>query len=55
MSEVYVVTDPERGWNCVIGVFKADDVSEEKLKEVFPDYIVHFHVTHKDTYDFEEN
>lgn len=54
MSEVYVVTNPELGWDCVLGVFKADDVSEERLKKVFPGCIIHFHVTHKDTLDFEE-
>ena len=30
-AKVYVVTDPERGWNCVLGVYTA--VSEKELNE----------------------
>lgn len=56
MSEVYVVTNPELGWNCIIGVFKCDDVSKEMLEEVFhkDQYVVHYQQVHKDTYNFEE-
>lgn len=58
MTEVYVVTNPELGWDCVIGVFDANSVSKSKLEEVFPSelaYVVHFHPNvHKDTYNFEE-
>jgi hypothetical protein len=24
MSQVYIVTDPELGWNCVVGVFSSN-------------------------------
>lgn len=55
MSEVYVVTNPEIGWNCVVGVFNADDVPRKHLEELFPDYIVHRSLdVHKDTYNFLE-
>lgn len=57
MSEVYVVTCPENGWDCIVGVFKCDDVSKEHLEKVFPnsEYVVHLpQEVHKDTYDFEE-
>lgn len=56
MSEVYVVTCPEQGWDCVIGVFKCDDVSKESLKEVFPEgeYVIHYpREVHKDTGEFQ--
>lgn len=55
MSEVYVVTMPELGWDCVIGVFNADSVSREKLEEVFPEgiYVVHDTIVKKDTFDYE--
>lgn len=57
MSEVYVVTCPEQGWDCVIGVFKCDDVSQESLEKVFPqtEYVIHYpRMVHKDTYNFEQ-
>lgn len=56
MSEVYVVTCPEQGWDCVIGVFKCDDVSKEQLQEVFPkhEYVIHYQQqVHKDTGEFQ--
>lgn len=55
MSEVYVVTNPELGWDCVIGVFKCDDVSKEHLEQVFPvnEYVIHYpREVHKDTGEF---
>lgn len=56
MSEVYVVTNPELGWDCVVGVFKCDDVSKESLEKVFPkgEYVIRHQQVHKDTYNFEE-
>lgn len=30
MSEVYVVTNTELGWDCIVGVFKCDDVPKKK-------------------------
>ena len=56
MSEVYVVTNPELGWDCVVAVFKCDDVSKESIKEVFPDneYVIHYpREVHKDTGEFQ--
>lgn len=58
MSGVYVVTNTDLGWDCVIGVFKADDVSKTQLERVFPSeyaYVIHSAETHKDTIDFEES
>ena len=54
MAEVYVVTNPELGWDCVVGVFSSDSVSKRKLEEVFPNHVVHSHSVHKDTYEFQE-
>lgn len=58
MSEAYVVTNTELGWDCVIGVFKCEDVCKETLERLFPSqkcYVVHYpHKVHKDTIDFEE-
>lgn len=57
MTEVIVVTKPELGWDCIVAVFKADDVSRQSLLKVFPtdQYVVHFiQEVHKDTFDFEQ-
>ena len=35
MQSVYIVTDPELGWDCVIEVFDADEVTKEEVEEVF--------------------
>lgn len=41
MNNIYVVTNPENGWDCVIDVFKAS--SEEKVKEcLLEDYSLDF-------------
>lgn len=57
MSEVYVVTNPELGWNCIIGVFKCDDVSKTELRELFSneDEAIIFGPleVHKDTGEFQ--
>ena len=56
MSEVYVVTMPELGWDCVVGVFGADFVTVETLQKTFPDnqYVIHGpHSVQKDTYDYD--
>lgn len=59
MSEVYVVTNTELGWDCIVGVFKCDDVPKESLEKLFPSnecYVVHYpREVHKDTIEFEEN
>lgn len=41
----WVVTNVELGWDCIIGVFSADDLSREELEERFPRkqaYVVHY-------------
>lgn len=56
MSEVYVVTMPELGWDCVVGVFNADSVSVETLEKTFPEsqYVIHgSYLVKKDTYDYD--
>lgn len=54
MSEVFVVTNPELGWDCVVGVFNSDDVSQKILEKTFPDCIIRHQIVHKDVYDFLE-
>lgn len=57
MSEVYVVTMPELGWDCVVGVFDADSVSLKSLEEVFPEgeYVIHGeYAPEKDLIDYQE-
>lgn len=44
MSEsVYVVTMPELGWDCVIGVFDSNLVTQEELEQQYTDdqYVIH--------------
>lgn len=56
MSMVYVVTMPELGWDCVVGVFNSDSVSAETLENTFPEdqYIIHGrYCVQKDVYDYE--
>lgn len=57
MSEVYVVTNPELGWDCVVGVFNADSLSKECLEAVFPksEYQIHgIYEVNKDVIDYQE-
>lgn len=57
MSEVYVVTSTELGWDCVVGVFNANDISEAQLERIFPQgssYVISWMPVHKDTHDFED-
>lgn len=57
MSEVYVVTSTELGWDCVVAVFNADSVGKKHLEEVFPSdsgYVVHWKDVEKDTIDYED-
>ena len=57
MSEVYVVTSTELGWDCVVGVFDSESVSKESLEKIFdPDlqYIVHSRYVEKDLIDYQE-
>lgn len=39
MSMLYVVTDVERGWNCVIGVYDDEDKAEDACRPDVEDYI----------------
>lgn len=41
-QSVHVVTNPELGWDCVVGVYDADIVKMEDLLEEFPegDYVI---------------
>lgn len=41
--KVYVITCPELGWDCVVGVFDVSKVSVEELLKRFPynQYVVH--------------
>lgn len=56
MSEVTVVTKPDLGWDCIVAVFKTDDVSKESLEELFNsnEYVIHYpQEVHKDTGEFQ--
>lgn len=46
-KKVYVVTDAELGWDCLIGVFDADKFSLEELEEYFKDKYTYPHVFEK--------
>lgn len=56
-SEVFVVTNVELGWDCIVGTFDADEFTREDLQERFPQtrgYVVHYDTQiHKDLGDFE--
>jgi len=56
---VWIVTNTDLGWDCIIGVFSADDFSREELEERFPrrgSYVVHYgpHRIHNDLEEFDE-
>lgn len=55
MSMVYVVTMPELGWDCVVGVFNSDFVTIESLEKAFPEgqFVIHERSVEKDVYDYE--
>lgn len=58
-SRVWVVTNVELGWDCIIGVFSADDLSREELEVRFPRssaYVVHYgpERVHTDLGEFED-
>lgn len=54
-TEVYVVTNTECGWDCVVAVFNADSVSLEAVKEKFSgkNYVVTFALVEKDMFEYE--
>lgn len=35
MNKVFVVTDSELGWDCVVAVFSTDEYTKEQLETVF--------------------
>ena len=41
-KSVYVVTMPELGWDCVVGVYSCDEVTKESLCQEYPypEYII---------------
>jgi hypothetical protein len=42
---VWIVTNTEHGWDCIIDVFNANDVSREELEVRYPRrqaYVVHY-------------
>ena len=43
---VYVVTNPELGWDCVVGVYDCDATSHCELRRCFPEdqYVIHKHL-----------
>lgn len=58
MSNVYVVTNVDLGWDCVVAVFNADSVSASSLEDLFKaddGYVVHsLKNVEKDTIDYQE-
>uniref|UniRef100_A0AAU6VZL8 Uncharacterized protein n=2 Tax=unclassified bacterial viruses TaxID=12333 RepID=A0AAU6VZL8_9VIRU len=56
-NQVYVVTNVELGWDCIVGIFDADEFSREDLEKRFTQergYVVHWDTTiHKDLGDFD--
>lgn len=45
MSSVWIVTNNELGWDCIVGVFDPELVTKEQLEERFPReyaYVVHY-------------
>lgn len=55
MSEVFVVTNTELGWDCVVGVFRCSEVTREQLKEVFKGntYIIQKYTIQNSLIDYE--
>lgn len=56
MTEVTIVTKPDLGWDCIVGVFKTDDVGKKTLEALFPEdqYVIHCpKEVHKDTGEFQ--
>jgi hypothetical protein len=45
MSVVFVVTNPELGWDCVVGVFDSNTMLLQEVEETFPSnqYVIHEH------------
>lgn len=42
MSGVWVVTNSDLGWDCVVGVFDDKDVTEDDLSKIFVDDAYYF-------------
>ncbi len=41
--EVYIITMPELGWDCVVGIYDCSSVAYEELRNRFPEdqYVIH--------------
>lgn len=37
MITVYIVTNPELGWDCIVEVFDTNEIRLEQVREVFPE------------------
>lgn len=49
MLHLYVITQPELGWDCVVAVFPQFQYTKEQLEEVFPE---DFYVIHEKTLEY---
>ncbi len=36
MITVFIVTNPELGWDCIVDVFDANEITLEQVREVYP-------------------
>lgn len=37
MITVYIVTNPELGWDCIVEVFDSNEIRLEQVQEAFPE------------------
>ena len=53
--KIYIVTSPDLGWDCVVGVFDSTKVSKLELMTLFPDsrYVIHEETLYESTSWFE--
>lgn len=56
--KVWVVTNVELGWDCIVGIFDPASLTKQEIEERFPKmagYIVHWgpHTVHNDFEEFE--
>ena len=53
---VYVVTNADYGWDCVVGVFDANTITMEKIELTFPQksgYFIFEKIVETATLDYE--
>lgn len=55
MQEFYIVLGKELGWDCVVGLFSPQHITEEELLERFPkdSYVIQEWAISRDLSDFE--